>query len=90
MYYTPETLLNHVFEDLRKPKAPTEPMALFICLSDVCAKAPELLFLYGLGPRPHTGRTPGGNRAYSPAMTRSNGVKCIGSITVATRTPFYT
>jgi hypothetical protein len=21
-YYTPETLLNHVFEDLRKPKAP--------------------------------------------------------------------
>jgi hypothetical protein len=21
MYYTPETLLNHVFEDLRKPKA---------------------------------------------------------------------
>jgi hypothetical protein len=22
MYYTPETLLNHVFEDLRKPKAP--------------------------------------------------------------------
>jgi hypothetical protein len=22
MYPTPETLLNHVFEDLRKPKAP--------------------------------------------------------------------
>jgi hypothetical protein len=22
MYYTPETLLNHVFEDLRKTKAP--------------------------------------------------------------------
>jgi hypothetical protein len=22
MYYTPETLLNHVFEDLWKPKAP--------------------------------------------------------------------
>jgi hypothetical protein len=22
MYHTPETLLNHVFEDLRKPKAP--------------------------------------------------------------------
>jgi hypothetical protein len=22
MYFTPETLLNHVFEDLRKPKAP--------------------------------------------------------------------
>jgi hypothetical protein len=24
MYYTPETLLNHVFEDLRKPKAPNK------------------------------------------------------------------
>jgi hypothetical protein len=23
MYYTPETLLNHVFEDLRKTKAPS-------------------------------------------------------------------
>jgi hypothetical protein len=22
MYFTPKTLLNHVFEDLRKPKAP--------------------------------------------------------------------
>jgi hypothetical protein len=22
MYYTPKTLLNHVFEDLRKPKVP--------------------------------------------------------------------
>jgi hypothetical protein len=22
MYHTPETLLNHIFEDLRKPKAP--------------------------------------------------------------------
>jgi hypothetical protein len=22
MYYTPETLSNHIFEDLRKPKAP--------------------------------------------------------------------
>jgi hypothetical protein len=22
MYHTPETLLNHVFEDLQKPKAP--------------------------------------------------------------------
>jgi hypothetical protein len=22
MYFTPETLLNHIFEDLRKPKAP--------------------------------------------------------------------
>jgi hypothetical protein len=26
MYYTPETLLNHVFEDLRKPKAPNIPL----------------------------------------------------------------
>jgi hypothetical protein len=26
MYYTPETLLNHVFEDLRKPKAPNSPV----------------------------------------------------------------
>jgi hypothetical protein len=25
MYHTPETLLNHVFEDLRKPKAPNIP-----------------------------------------------------------------
>jgi hypothetical protein len=24
MYYTLETLLNHVFEDLQKPKAPTD------------------------------------------------------------------
>jgi hypothetical protein len=31
MYYTPETLLNRVFEDLRKPKAPNrniKPKAL--------------------------------------------------------------
>jgi hypothetical protein len=26
MYYTPETLLNHVFEDLRKPKAPNKDL----------------------------------------------------------------
>jgi hypothetical protein len=26
MYYTPETLLNHVFEDLRKTKAPNSPL----------------------------------------------------------------
>jgi hypothetical protein len=24
MYFTPKTLLNHVFEDLRKPKAPNK------------------------------------------------------------------
>jgi hypothetical protein len=27
MYYTPETSLNHVFEDLRKPKAPNKKFA---------------------------------------------------------------
>jgi hypothetical protein len=26
MYHTPETLLNHIFEDLRKPKAPNSPV----------------------------------------------------------------
>jgi hypothetical protein len=26
MYYIPETLLNHVFEDLRKPKAPNNAL----------------------------------------------------------------
>jgi hypothetical protein len=26
MYYTPKTLLNHVFEDLRKTKAPNIPL----------------------------------------------------------------
>jgi hypothetical protein len=28
MYYTPETLLNHVFEDLQKPKAPNTILRL--------------------------------------------------------------
>jgi hypothetical protein len=27
MYFTPEILLNHVLEDLRKPKAPNTPLA---------------------------------------------------------------
>jgi hypothetical protein len=31
MYYTPETLLNHVFEDLRKTKAPNN---FLCCLPD--------------------------------------------------------
>jgi hypothetical protein len=31
MYYTPETLLNHVFEDLRKPKAPNTRVKCYIC-----------------------------------------------------------
>jgi hypothetical protein len=26
-HYTPETLLNHIFEDLRKPKAPNNPIS---------------------------------------------------------------
>jgi hypothetical protein len=30
MYYTPETLLNHGFEDLRKTKAPNNIHALHI------------------------------------------------------------
>ena len=31
MYFTPKTLLNHVFEDLRKPKAPNTNVSIF-CL----------------------------------------------------------
>jgi hypothetical protein len=30
MYFTPETLLNHVFEDLRKPKAPNKVFAYIV------------------------------------------------------------
>jgi hypothetical protein len=30
MYYTPEILLNHVFEDLRKTKAPNNILARFV------------------------------------------------------------
>jgi hypothetical protein len=30
MYHTPETLLNHVFEDLRKPKAPNREIEIGI------------------------------------------------------------
>jgi hypothetical protein len=36
MYYTPETLLNHVFEDLRKPKAPnSNALVLLVGPQDV-------------------------------------------------------
>jgi hypothetical protein len=35
MYYTPETLLNHVFEDLRKMKAPNR------AILQGCAKSPS-------------------------------------------------
>jgi hypothetical protein len=37
MYFTPETLLNHVFEDLRKPKAPNNGGDHFL------VKIPEVL-----------------------------------------------
>jgi hypothetical protein len=30
MYYAPETLLNHVFEDVRKPKAPNKQIHFYI------------------------------------------------------------
>jgi hypothetical protein len=36
MYFTPETLLNHVFEDLRKPKAPN--MAKWVVLIELKTK----------------------------------------------------
>jgi hypothetical protein len=41
MYHTPETLLNHVFEDLRKTKAPNNCFS-FLCLSPVCEESPQL------------------------------------------------
>jgi hypothetical protein len=31
MYFTPETLLNYVFEDLRKPKAPNRHVIFSKC-----------------------------------------------------------
>jgi hypothetical protein len=33
MYYTPETLLNHVFEDLRKMKAPNNKYCQESCVA---------------------------------------------------------
>jgi hypothetical protein len=48
MCYTPETLLNHVFEDLRKTKAPNkglEPVVrLSWLLSPYHGKPPKLAF----------------------------------------------
>jgi hypothetical protein len=35
MYYTPETLSNHVFEDLRKPKAPNNATRVLLFGEDV-------------------------------------------------------
>jgi hypothetical protein len=40
MYYTPETLLNHVFEDLRKTKAPN---SLALENQKVCFKPKMML-----------------------------------------------
>ena len=45
-HYTPETLLNHVFADLRKPKAPNRAISIIVlvircpthCLEHICAK----------------------------------------------------
>jgi hypothetical protein len=34
MYYTPETSLNHIFEDLRRPKAPNRVNALALVLNE--------------------------------------------------------
>jgi hypothetical protein len=35
MYFTLETLLNHVFEVLRKPKAPNKYLLMIVALSSV-------------------------------------------------------
>jgi hypothetical protein len=35
MYFTPETLLNYVFEDLRKPKAPNSRYLQFRLLCGI-------------------------------------------------------
>jgi hypothetical protein len=47
MYYTPETLLNHVFEDLRKPKAPnrTHDAALHFGYTDSSNQTPHTFFM---------------------------------------------
>jgi hypothetical protein len=37
IYFTPETLLNHVFEDLRKPKAPNISHVNLISLLTQCS-----------------------------------------------------
>jgi hypothetical protein len=40
MYYTPETLLNHVFEDLRKPKAPNNVILVVFKGARAVARVP--------------------------------------------------
>jgi hypothetical protein len=43
MYSTPETLLNHVFEDLRKPKAPNKYV---MCVHDGAIVGLDSFFSY--------------------------------------------
>ena len=43
MYYTPETLLNHVFEDLRKPKAPNSLRNPFVIDTSMLGRIAALL-----------------------------------------------
>jgi hypothetical protein len=43
MYFTPETLLNHVFEDLRKPKAPNTLLLLMSHLLSLLIMRPPLV-----------------------------------------------
>jgi hypothetical protein len=46
MYYTQETLLNHVFEDLRKPKAPNKKVYRLMIgsLLYLCASRLDIMF----------------------------------------------
>ena len=46
MYYTPETLLNHVFEDLRKPKAPNRQFFTFFYFQSVSIFNFNMLFVF--------------------------------------------
>jgi hypothetical protein len=67
-----------------------EATTLFMCLSDIRAKHPILLFLHNSSLWPCTGRTPDRNRAHSPVGTRSDDAKRMGSITDANWIPLYT
>jgi hypothetical protein len=49
MYFTPETLLNHVFEVLRKPKAPNRYDVLYSS-SMVLAVSKRVLFFLSTTP----------------------------------------
>jgi hypothetical protein len=52
MYHTPETLLNHVFEDLWKPKAPNIELELLICQNTLIVKIWSLVGrIYDYGKR---------------------------------------